>query len=89
MLFASHLCKFFFEADHVLNGGYLKDCRVLYWYRTAPPLANVCRFRFVELFSAHLPKGYAPANSGTRCRGEGGQMVALTEFFLGLKTSTR
>ena len=34
-------------------------------------------------------KGYAPANSGTRCRGEGGRMAALTEFFLGHKTSTR
>ena len=54
MLFASHLQKFFFEAGHVLNEGYLKDCRVLYWYRTAPPLANVHRFCFVELFSAHL-----------------------------------
>jgi len=39
--------------------------------------------------SSRTSKGYAPANSGTRCRGEGGRMAALTEFFLGHKTSTR
>ena len=29
-------------------------------------------------------KGYAPANSGTRCRGEGGQIAMLIKFFPGL-----
>jgi hypothetical protein len=39
---SSDLRKFSFEADHVLNRGYLKDSGALYWYRTAPAFANVC-----------------------------------------------